>query len=603
MSTAPKRCHYEVIGLPQTCTQDEIRSAYKKLALQRHPDKLVQSGVSSSEATSAFQELVHAYEVLSDQKERQWYDSHRSQILFSDLARSDASSPAGIPNLFSYFSPSCYTDFTDSKKGFYKVYSDVFDKIFANEINFAKTLGLGLGSVKEAPVMGDLKSPYTQANAFYGYWLSFTTVMDFGWVDKWDASAGENRKTRRLMEEDNKKIRKKARREFNETVRGLAEFVKKRDKRVIDMMVKKEKEREKKRQEELEKRKKMEREKLEKAKMYEDPEWARVQEDDILDFDEEDEEEEEEKKELYCVACKKKFKSDKQWKNHEKSKKHKEKVEELKASFAEEDENFGVESDELDEKLNEELESNAGDSSFQSAEDAVSELEEEFKDGLSVQEEENGDELPSGTEVNDVKEPNMEEDEDLREGESIQEEESGDELPSGTEDNKSIESDDETRILKAMLSGHKSKRHGTVKRQQPESPPMEKARVDSEDEIEVVMEYNNSTKSSRKSRRAKGVKAKNTKEAAVEVNGDDNNSPNEENGMRNNEGNYEDNMKYKGSKSDRFAKTKNSSRSTKHKGKTRQSDPACEQCGEEFESRTKLHKHLKDTGHASLKSR
>lgn len=97
---------------------------------------------------------------------------------------------------------------------------------------------------------------------FYGYWLLFCIVMDFGWVDKWDVVVGVNRKSRRVMEEENKKLRKKVKKEYNETVRGLAEFAKKRDKRVIDMMVRKEKEREKKREEEMAKRKEKERERL-----------------------------------------------------------------------------------------------------------------------------------------------------------------------------------------------------------------------------------------------------------------------------------------------------------------------------------------------------
>ncbi|PPD88191.1 hypothetical protein GOBAR_DD14895 [Gossypium barbadense] len=303
-----KRCLYEVLGLFRDCSQDEIRFAYKKLALQRHPDKLVQSGLSQAEATAQFQELVHAYEVLSDPKERSWYDSHRSQILFADRNTS-ANSP--VPDLFSFFSNTVYSGYSDSGRGFYKVYSDLFSKIYANEINFARKLGLGLDIVKEAPLMGNLESPYGQVTAFYNYWLGFSTVMDFVWVDEYDAMAGPNRKSRRVMEEENKKLRKKAKREYNETVRGLAEFVKKRDKRVIDMS-----------------------ERLARVKAYEEPEWAKVEEEEVDNWDEMDEKERE-KEEFYCVACGKKFKSEKQWKNHEQSKKHKEKVAELRESILE----------------------------------------------------------------------------------------------------------------------------------------------------------------------------------------------------------------------------------------------------------------------------
>ncbi|GKE89778.1 DnaJ protein JJJ1, partial [Tanacetum coccineum] len=317
-----KRCLYEVLNLSRDCTADEIRSAYRKLALQRHPDKLIKSGVTEAEATASFQELVNAYEVLSDARERAWYDSHRSQILFSGKNTSkSSSSSSSVPDLFSYFSNSVFNGFGDRGKGFYKVYADVFDRIYRNELNFAKTMSLGAHSVKEAPLMGNLESDYGQVNAFYGYWLGFVTVMDFVWADEYDAMNGPNRKSRRIMEEENKKIRKKARREYNETVRGLAEFVKKRDKRVIDMQVKRNEEIERKKEEERLRKKEIERLKKERAMAYEVPDWAKVEED-VESEVEEEVEVEEKRNEFYCVACGKKFKSDKQWKNHEQSKKH-----------------------------------------------------------------------------------------------------------------------------------------------------------------------------------------------------------------------------------------------------------------------------------------
>lgn len=158
MASSEKRCLYEVLGLSRDCTPDEIRSAYKKLALQRHPDKLVQSGVPEVEATAAFQELVNAYEVLSDPRERVWYDSHRSEILFSSNNSSKSSGP--VPDLFSFFSNSVYSGYSDSGRGFYKVYGEIFEKIYAAEFNFAKKLGLPMP--KEAPVIGNLESPYAQ---------------------------------------------------------------------------------------------------------------------------------------------------------------------------------------------------------------------------------------------------------------------------------------------------------------------------------------------------------------------------------------------------------------------------------------------------------
>ncbi|KAK2982561.1 hypothetical protein RJ640_028728 [Escallonia rubra] len=54
MALLGKRCQYKVLGLGGDCTADEIRSAYRRLALQRHPNKLAQFGVSPA----AFQELA-----------------------------------------------------------------------------------------------------------------------------------------------------------------------------------------------------------------------------------------------------------------------------------------------------------------------------------------------------------------------------------------------------------------------------------------------------------------------------------------------------------------------------------------------------------------
>lgn len=603
MAATEKRCYYEVLGLPQSCTQDEIRSAYKKLALQRHPDKLMQSGASSADATASFQELVRAYEILSDPKERSWYDSHRSQILFSSTSGSDSDSP--LPDLFSYFSPSCYTDYTNPKTGFYKVYGDVFDRIYGHEINYCKMMGLNLGLVKEAPLLGDMKCDYSQVSAFYGYWLGFCTVMDFGWVDKYDAAAGENRKSRRVMEEENKKLRKKAKKEFNETVRGLAEFVKKRDKRVIDMMVKKEKEREKKRAEEVAKKKEREREKLERARLYQEPEWAKVEEVEV--FEEDEEEGEEERKEFYCAACGKKFKSDKQWKNHEQSKKHKEKVAQLRKYFMEEDDYEDVEEldvngevqhgDEAVVNVEENGEDNGEDKNgyISAQDDDVDELEEKFKGSVGFDEGRSRYEVLS----------------DDEQGIGNDEEQNGVEQSTGGSDDGSI-------VLEAMISGHRNKKHVTLKNES-----FENNNAQSEDDLEP-MEYNKK-KTKKKSRRAKKEKGKVSHTEATRASDGDTVSAVEENdglnasdAANNGDDDQADHdpqasikvgkqsigRKEKGTfKRDTETQLKNSSKGRKQKGKSKSHEPVCEKCGEEFESRTKLHKHLSETGHASVKIR
>ena len=75
---------YEVLGVAHNSTSDEIKKAYRKLALQYHPDK--NQGPFQEAAARKFREISKAYEVLSDPRKRQQYD-----LQFIDLGRHDSS--------------------------------------------------------------------------------------------------------------------------------------------------------------------------------------------------------------------------------------------------------------------------------------------------------------------------------------------------------------------------------------------------------------------------------------------------------------------------------------------------------------------------------
>ncbi len=62
-----KRDYYEVLGVPKESQKDEIKKAYRKLAIQYHPDK----NPGDKTAEERFKEATEAYEVLGDDQKRQ----------------------------------------------------------------------------------------------------------------------------------------------------------------------------------------------------------------------------------------------------------------------------------------------------------------------------------------------------------------------------------------------------------------------------------------------------------------------------------------------------------------------------------------------------
>ncbi|MEL7341143.1 MAG: DnaJ domain-containing protein, partial [Bacteroidota bacterium] len=65
-----KRDYYEVLGVSKGASKDEMKKAYRKLALKYHPDR----NQGDEEAENKFKEAAEAYEVLSDDDKRARYD-------------------------------------------------------------------------------------------------------------------------------------------------------------------------------------------------------------------------------------------------------------------------------------------------------------------------------------------------------------------------------------------------------------------------------------------------------------------------------------------------------------------------------------------------
>ncbi len=94
-----KRDYYEVLGVQKNATADEIKKAYKKMALKYHPDRHINdSEAEKKEAEEKFKEAAEAYEVLSDQQKRQRYDQ------FGHAGVSGAAGAGGFSSMEDVFS-------------------------------------------------------------------------------------------------------------------------------------------------------------------------------------------------------------------------------------------------------------------------------------------------------------------------------------------------------------------------------------------------------------------------------------------------------------------------------------------------------------------
>lgn len=69
---ASKRDYYDILGIPKTSSDEDIKKAYRKLAREHHPDMVAAEG--KADAEKRFKELNEAYQVLSDPEKKRMYD-------------------------------------------------------------------------------------------------------------------------------------------------------------------------------------------------------------------------------------------------------------------------------------------------------------------------------------------------------------------------------------------------------------------------------------------------------------------------------------------------------------------------------------------------
>ena len=95
--TSPQKDFYEILGINKNATSDEIRKAYKKLAIKWHPDK---NPNNKEEAEAKFKEISEAYSVLSDPQKKNEYDNRGMNSNFTTFHFNDNFDPFSMFNDF-----------------------------------------------------------------------------------------------------------------------------------------------------------------------------------------------------------------------------------------------------------------------------------------------------------------------------------------------------------------------------------------------------------------------------------------------------------------------------------------------------------------------
>jgi len=93
-----KRDYYEVLGVSRNASSDELKKAYRKVAMKHHPDR--NSGDKNSE--EKFKEASEAFEVLGDKEKRSRYDQfgHSAEGLGSGMGGFSAAGGSGFGDVF-----------------------------------------------------------------------------------------------------------------------------------------------------------------------------------------------------------------------------------------------------------------------------------------------------------------------------------------------------------------------------------------------------------------------------------------------------------------------------------------------------------------------
>ena len=310
--------------------------------MELHPDR---NYGNVEETTKQFAAVQSAYEILSDPQERAWYDTHREAILRDEGTISGdhyehnirVTTADDILRMFTQFHGKI--DFSDSETGFYGSLRERFGALAREEELACEWEGVTPTSYPSFGYAGD--SYEDVVKPFYAMWNGFATKKSFSWEDIYHYSEAPDRRVRRLMEKENKRLREEGIKKFNDAVRSLVNFVKKRDPR-FKPNIQNEAERQKMLRDAASAQAARSRaaNNARQALAQRVPDWAKSS--DIGEDSMSSEEEDPVKDQFECIVCKKSFKSEKQYEGHEKSKKHMKAVQHLRRLMQQEDKDLDL---------------------------------------------------------------------------------------------------------------------------------------------------------------------------------------------------------------------------------------------------------------------
>lgn len=192
---------YELLGVEASVSSEDIKKAYKKMALTHHPDKMKDP---TEEQKQHFILIQEATDILSDPVKRRRFES---TLKFDDT----------IPS--------------DLRKGYADNFFEVFAPVFKRNARWS--------SQPRVPELGDAETPIEKVKSFYEFWQNFDSWRDpmamaeAEEVELHNLEEAECREEKRYMERENAKIARKIKQGERERIADLVKIAEKHDPRMI----------------------------------------------------------------------------------------------------------------------------------------------------------------------------------------------------------------------------------------------------------------------------------------------------------------------------------------------------------------------------------